>query len=148
MALQDRIDQHLKEALKAGDKAKVSVLRGLKSDWKYRQIAVGEDLTDEQSVEVLNSAAKRRRESIEQFRQGGREDLAEKEEQELKIITSYLPEQLGEGELRQMIEAAIAEAGADSTRMIGQVMKVLMPKIKGRADGKMVNHLVTEILAK
>jgi len=96
----------------------------------------------------LNSAAKKRRESIEQYSRAGRDDLVEQESFELKVIISYLPEQLGEEELRRLIKAAIEETGADSPRSIGLVMKALMPKIKGRADGKQVNRLVTELLAK
>jgi len=148
MSLLKRIDQDLVKALKAGDKSKVVVLRGLKSDLKYKQISLGSELKDEQVIEVINSAAKRRRESIEQFRQGGRDDLVEKETSELELLSIYLPEQLGEEELRLLIQAAIEESGADLPQKMGLVMKVLMPKIKGKADGKVVNRLVTEILAK
>jgi len=147
MPLLKKIEQDIIEALKDGDKLRVSVLRGLKSDIKYRQISVGSELKDEQVLEVFNSAAKRRRESIEQFRKGGRDDLVDKESLELNIISTYLPEQLGEEELRTMIRAAIEESGVDSAQKIGMLMKVLMPKIKGKADGKMVNRLATEILA-
>ena len=148
MSLAETIDEHLIEAMKAGDKKKVTVLRGLKSDLKYKQIETGSDLTEEHMIEVLNSAAKKRREAIEQFRQAGRDDLVEQEDLELEIITGYLPEQLGEQDLREMIQAAIEETGADSPKDIGPVMRVLMPKVKGRADGKQVNRLVAELLAK
>ena len=147
MPLLKKIEQDIIEALKAGDKLRVSVLRGLKSDIKYRQISLGSELKDEQALEVINSAAKRRRESIEQFRKGDRNDLADKEGLELNIISTYLPQQLGEEELRTIILEAIKESGVDSTQKIGMLMKVLMPKIKGKADGKMVNRLATEILA-
>ncbi len=148
MSIVDRIDTALKEALKAGNRDKVTVLRGLKSDIKYRQIADGGDMTDEKVLEVLTTAAKKRRESIEQFQKGGREDLAQKEQSELEIIAEYLPRQLTEDELRPMVAEAITESGAESPKDMGKVMKVLMPKIKGRADGKLVNKLVSEILAK
>jgi len=147
MPLLKKIEQDIIEALKAGDKLRVSVLRGLKSDIKYRQISLGSELKDEQALEVINSAAKRRRESIEQFRKGDRNDLADKEGLELNLISAYLPQQLGEEELRAIILDAIKESGVDSTQKIGLLMKVLMPKIKGKADGKMVNRLATEILA-
>jgi len=147
MPLLKKIEQDIIEALKAGDKLRVSVLRGLKSDIKYRQISLGSELKDEQALEVINSAAKRRRESIEQFRKGDRNDLADKEGLELNLISAYLPQQLGEEELRAIILDAIKESGVDSTQKIGMLMKVLMPKIKGKADGKMVNRLATEILA-
>lgn len=148
MTLFEQIDRDMVKALKGGDKDRLTVLRGLKSDLKYKKIEIGEELTDERAIEVLSSAAKRRRDSIEQFGKGGREDLVKKEEFELEVINSYLPKQLSEEELRQMAEAAIAEVGADSPKQMGQVMKVLVPRVKGRADGKLVNKLITELLAK
>jgi uncharacterized protein YqeY len=135
------------EALKAGEKEKLTVLRGLKSDLKYRQISAGKELTDQQVLEVLGSAAKKRRESAEQFAAGGRQDLVDKEQAELAIIESYLPEQLSEAEIKDAIKAAIEETGADSPQKIGLVMKAVMPKVKGRADGKTVQKLAAELLA-
>jgi uncharacterized protein YqeY len=148
MSLLQQIDDDLKKALKSGDKHKATVLRGLKSDLKYKQISVREELSDTHILEALSAAAKKRRESIEQFTAGGRDDLVQKEQSELAIITAYLPDQLREDELRQLIKEAIEEAGADSPQQLGQVMKILMPKVKGRADGKLVNKLAAEILAK
>ena len=148
MSLIDQIEQEMKEALRAGQKERLSVLRGLKSDFKYKQIELGQPLADADIIGVLTTNAKKRRESIEQFRAGGREELARKEELELQIITSYLPEQLTEERLRQIISETITETGADSPQKMGLVMKALMPKIKGQADGKLVNRLVTEMLAK
>lgn len=148
MSLIDQIEQEMKEALKAGQKERLSVLRGLKSDFKYKQIELGHPLTDVEIVGVLSTNAKKRRESIEQFRAGGREELAQKEELELQIISGYLPQQLSEDKLRQIIAETIAETGADSPQKIGLVMKALMPKVKGQADGKLVNRLVSELLAK
>jgi len=147
MSLVKQIDSNLIEALKAGDKAKVTVLRGLKSDLKYKLIDKGEDLTDDDIIAVLSTAAKRRRESIEQFRQGNRDDLADKEQSELEIIEQYLPEQMDEAKIRQIVAEAIEETGADSPQKIGLVMKVVMPKVKGKADGKLVNRLVAQLLA-
>lgn len=147
MSIIERIDKDTVEALKSGDKVKVTVLRGLKSDLKYKQIDGGEKLSDEQVIEVLSSAAKRRRDSIEQFRQGGRDDLVKQEEFELELISEYLPKQLSEDELRDLAQAAIAETGADSPKQMGLVMKVLMPKVKGKADGKLVSKLISELLA-
>lgn len=148
MTLFEQIDKDMIKALKGGDKLRLTVLRGLKSDLKYRRIDVGQDLTPEQEIEVLAGAAKKRRDSIEQFRLGGRDDLVQSETFELDVINSYLPKQLTEEELRQMAEAAIAEVGADSPKQMGAVMKVLMPKVKGRADGKLVNKIISELLAK
>ncbi len=148
MSLLKQIDKDLIEALKAGEKKKVTVLRGLKSDLKYCRIDKGEDLVDEDVVAVLSSCAKKVRDSIEQFRNGGRDDLVAKEEFDLNIIQVYLPEQLSEEKLREIVREAIEETGADSPQKIGLVMKVVIPKVKGQADGKMINKLAMEILAK
>lgn len=148
MSLLQQIDTDLIEALKAGQKDRLTVLRGLKSDIKYKQIELGHEMADADVIGVLTSAAKKRKESIEQFRAGGRNDLVVKEEAELVIIDAYLPEQLSSDKLRQIIVETIAETGADSPKMMGLVMKSLLPKVKGRADGKLVSQLVTELLAK
>ena len=148
MALFEKIDHDMIEALKAGEKDRLTVLRGLKSDLKYRRIDKGDDLTDEDVNSVLASAAKQRRDSIEQFAKGGRSDLVQREKFQLEVITSYLPKQLDENELRKIVARAIAEVSAESPQQIGAVMKVVMPQVKGVADGKMVNKLAMEILAK
>ncbi|MBD3401772.1 GatB/YqeY domain-containing protein [candidate division GN15 bacterium] len=148
MSLLEQIDKDLVEALKAGEKPKATVLRGLKSDIKYAEIGGKKEMSDEAILEVLASAAKKRRESIEQYRQADRSDLVNKEQYELDVIQNYLPAQLTEDELRQIVTDAVAETGADSPKDMGAVMKVVMPKVKGQADGKLVNKLVQEILAK
>ena len=148
MALFEKIDHDMIEALKAGEKNRLTVLRGLKSDLKYKQIDKGDDLTDEDVISVLASAAKQRRDSIEQFAKGGRDDLVQQEKFQLDVITHYLPKQLDENELRKIVARAIAEVSAESPQQIGAVMKVVMPQVKGVADGKMVNKLAMEILAK
>jgi len=147
MSLVEKIDQEIIKALKGGEKYRLTVLRGLKSDLKYKQIGTGKDLPVELVIEVLSSAAKRRRESIEQYRKGDRDDLVKQEEFELTVITEFLPKQLSEDELRELVKSAVEEAGATSPKQMGQVMKVLMPKIKGRADGKMASRLISEFLA-
>lgn len=148
MSILKKIDEDLIKALKSGEKAKATVLRGLKSDFKYKKIELGKELTDDDCIAVLSTVAKKIKDSIEQFEKGGREDLVEKEELELEIIQTYLPQQLGEEELRQIIREAIKETGANSPQQMGLVMKAVMPKTKGRADGKLVSKLTTELLAK
>ncbi len=148
MPILEQIDQDLIKALKAGEKLKATVLRGLKSDIKYAQIEKKTALSDTDVIDVLSSAAKKRRESIEQYQAAGRQDLVTKETFELDVIQGYLPVQLSEAEVRQIISDAVAETGADSPAKMGLVMKAVMPKVKGRADGKLVNRLVQEILAK
>jgi len=147
MSLSKKIDENLIQALKAGDKAKATTLRGLKSDIKYKQIEKGGELTDDDIIGVLSTAAKRRKDSIEQFRSGNRLDLADKESAELEIISGYLPAQLSEEELRGIIKESIEATGADSPAKLGMVMKDLMPKVKGKADGKLVSRLVNELLS-
>ncbi len=137
----------MKEALKAGEKDRLLLLRGLKSELKYARLDKGDDLTDEDCISVLASQAKKRRDSIEQYEKAGRDDLVKKEQAELDYITEYLPRQLDETELREIITKAVAESGAESPAQIGAVMKIVMPQVKGAADGKLVGKLAREILA-
>ncbi len=148
MSLLKRIDEDLIKALKNHESNKATLFRGLKSDIKYKQIEKKEELTEEEIVAVLQSAAKRRRDSIEQFKAGNRQDLVDKETFELTIITGYLPEQLSEAKLRELIGEAIKKTGADSPSKMGLVMKEVMPATKGKADGKLINRLVAEMLSK
>lgn len=142
MSLKQRIEQDLITAQKAGDKIRLNITRLLKSEIHYKEIDKQKELTDEDVIEVLSSFVKKHQESIEQFRKGQREDLASKEEEELKIVQSYLPSQLSEEELNQLITEALAEVKAETPKDVGKVMKVLISKVKGRADGKKVNALV------
>ena len=148
MTILEKIDKATTEALKAGDRDRVTVLRGLKSDIKYAQIEHRENFGDPETVVVLASCAKKRRDSIEQYTAANRQDLADKETRELAIITEFLPEQLSEDKLRDIVAAAIKEVNASSPKDMGRIMQAVMPKIKGQADGKMVNKLAMEILAK
>ena len=147
MSLNKKIDGDLIKALKGGDKDKVTLLRGLKSDIKYKRIEKGDDLTDEEIIAVLSTAAKQRRDSIEQFTNGNRMDLADKESAELEVIKGYLPEQLSEEKLIELVRESIEATGADSPAKLGLVMKDLMPKVKGKADGKLINQLVSRMLS-
>ncbi len=148
MSFLQKLDDDLKVALKASDGLRVSVLRMVKSALKYRQIDKGGDLSEEDISAVLSSLAKQRRESIEQFSKGGREDLAEKERQELSILQSYLPEQLSPEQLDSIITDAIKESSASGVKDMGKVMRLVMAKVKGAADGKLVNTRVKDLLEK
>ena len=148
MSLFEKIDKDIIEALKAGEKERLTILRGLKSALKYARIDKGDDLTDQEVIASLSSQAKKVRDSIEQFQMGGRDDLVAKERFDLEIISSYLPQQLTEDELRDIVKSAVEESSAESPRDIGKIMKLVMPQVKGRADGKMVNKLAMELLAK
>jgi hypothetical protein len=146
MTLKERIDQDMRQAQKSGEKLKLSLTRLLKSDIRYKEIDKGKELSDEEVLEVLTSAAKKHRDSIEQFRKGGREDLVKQEEDELKLILEYMPEQLNAEEVGKLVEEAINEVSAEGEKDMGKVMKVLMPKVKGKADGKAASLLVSSRL--
>ncbi|HMK43164.1 MAG TPA: GatB/YqeY domain-containing protein [Dissulfurispiraceae bacterium] len=146
MSVLDAVSEALKEALKSRNEIKLSALRMIKASLKYKEIEKMGVLTDDDVVSVLSTMAKQRREAIEQFNAAGRTDLAAKEEQELAVIQSYLPKQLSPEELDAIIRSAIQESGASSPNDMGKVMKLLMPKVKGAADGKVVNQRIRELL--
>lgn len=143
-----RIKADLLKCLKAGDKFRVDTLRYLISALHNAQIKKGrgEPLTEEEVADVLAKQAKQRRESIAAYEGGGRKDLAEKEKKELEVIEEYLPDQLSDEEIRQLVEEAIREVIAKGPQDVGKVMAFLMPKVKGRADGTLVNRTVKEML--
>ena len=142
----DRITDDMKRALVAKDKVKLTVTRLLKSEIKYKEIEKGAELPDEDVIAVLSSSVKRHKDSIEQFEKGGREDLVAQEKAELKIIWEYMPKQLEEDELSRIVDEAIKEVNASAASDLGKVMKIVMPKVKGGADGKKVNELVSSRL--
>lgn len=146
MTLLMRFDEDLKRAMKASESTKVSVLRMLKSALKNRQIEEGRGLTDDEIIKVVSTLVKRGRDSLEQFSKAGRADLAKKEEDEIAVLQSYMPEQLGSEELDRIIVESIRESSAKTAQDMGKVMRILMPKIKGIADGKYVNNRVNELL--
>jgi uncharacterized protein YqeY len=143
MSILETLNSDLKNALKMGDKLKAEVIRGLKSDIKYKEIEKIQPLSEEDIIAVLSSAAKRRRDSIEQFGRGGRADLVAKETGELEIISVYLPQQLADDKLEEIVVATIAEVQAKSAADLGKVMKEVMPKVKGRADGNRVRQIIS-----
>jgi len=142
----EKLSDDYKEALKAGDKSRVSILRMIKAAVKNKEIEKGSSLSDDEVYAVLRSFVKRAGESIEQFSKAGRSDLAEKEKEELSIMQGYLPRQLGEDEIRKLVKEVISETGASGTKDMGKVMKAVMAKAKGQADGKLVNTIVKETL--
>ena len=147
MSLYDDIVLDLKKSIKVQDKEKLLVLRGLKTAIKNKQIELRQELTDDQILSVISSEVKKRKESIEKFTQGSRQDLVEKEEAEKKILSSYLPSQLSEKEIKEIITQAIEEISASSPKDLGRVMKSVMPKMSGRADGREVNRIARELLS-
>lgn len=150
MSLKDRIGEDIKTAMKAKDKMRLETVRSIKKSIIEKESEIRaqgrESLDEGEELELLSRLAKQRRDSIDQYRQGGREDLAEQESQELVVIESYLPEPLSEEELTAAIEEAIAAAGATSAKDMGKVIGPLMQKFKGRIDGKKVQTMVKEKL--
>jgi uncharacterized protein YqeY len=146
MSLKERIDADYKTAMKERDALRVSVLRLLRSAIHNAEIDRQRALTDDEILGVIQSEIRKRCESIEAFQQGGRADLAEREQAELAILETYLPQPLSRAELEALVRETIQEVGALSVRDMGKVMAVLMPKVRGRADGREVNELVRQLL--
>ncbi len=147
MAFKTKIDGEMVLAAKAKDKIRLSALRMLKSGLHNREIDLKRELGDAEFLQLLSSMVKQRKDSIEQFAKGGRTDLVEKEEAELKVIEEFLPTQLSEEELDATIAEVVREVNAEGIRDMGKVMKALMPKLTGRADGKTVGEKVKAVLS-
>ncbi len=146
MSLLKKFDDDLKTALKASEAERVSILRLIKSAVKNKQIDKGRELSEEEIISVLSTMIKQGRESIEQFTKANRMDLAQKEERDIVVLQAYMPRQLSSEEIDKIISAAIKEAAAGGPQDMGKVMRIVMPKVKGLADGKHVNQRVKELL--
>lgn len=142
MGLREKINADIKDALKSGAKDKVSALRMLSAALKNKEIDKRRQLTDEEVIETIRTLIKQRKDSIEQFTKGGRQDLADKETAEAALLEVYLPQQLTREELEAMVREAVAQTGAQGARDMGKVMKALVPMTAGRADGKLLSELV------
>lgn len=146
MALAQRLEQDLKTALRAGDAVRVSTIRLARAAIHNEEIERGRQLSDDEIRVVLSKEAKRRREAIEMFERGRRDDLVAKESLELAIITEYLPAAMSPEELRKIVAEGIAEVRATGRKDTGKVMAFVMPRVAGRADGQTVNRIVQEML--
>ncbi len=146
MLLKEKIQEQLKEAMKSKDKARLRTLRMVIAALKNFEVEKMGEATDEEIIQIIQKEVKKRKEAIEEYKKAGREDLAQSEREELEILMEYLPKQLTEDEIRSLALEVIKEVGASSLKDLGKVMKVIMPKVKGRADGKVVNRIVREIL--
>jgi len=147
MGFKERVDQETVQAAKDKDKIRLSALRMLKNGLHNREIDLKRELNETEFLQLLSSMVKQRKDSIEQFEKGGRADLVEKESAELKVIEEFLPAQLSEADIDNLIQETIRETGASSARDMGKVMKVLMPKLTGKADGKAVGEKVKALLS-
>ncbi len=147
MSLMEKIRNDMKDAMRVKDKERLGTIRMLISEIKKRQIDSGKEFDDNDILGVIKSMVKSREDSVNAYREGGREDLAEKEQKEIEILKSYLPKQLSEKEIEKIVEDAIKESGAVSVRDMGKVMKIVMAKYGSQVDGKTVNRIVKEKLS-
>ena len=146
MALKAEIQEAVKSAMKSADALTLSTLRLLLSAVHNEEIRIRKELTTEEIQKIIVTLCKQRNEASELFRKGGREELAQKEEAELAILERFLPQPLSEEEVMGFIRASIAEAGAKGIQDLGKVMKLVMPKVSGRSDGKRVNEMARALL--
>ena len=146
MSLKERLETDAKTALKSKDRVRLGLIRVVRAQVKNAEIAKKHGLSEEETIEVVVSVVKARRESLDYAVKGNRSDLVLQAEQELQILADYLPQQLSEEEVQDIVQRAIRETGAESPKDMGRVMGIIMPQVKGRADGKMVNNLVRQYL--
>ncbi|MBP7254635.1 MAG: GatB/YqeY domain-containing protein [Negativicutes bacterium] len=148
MSLKDKLTEDMKQAMKDKEagKLRLSVIRMVRAAIKNVEIDTKAELAEEDVIAIVAKEVKMRRDSMEEFKKGQRDDLVAQLEQEIEVLLPYLPQQLTEAEVREIVTEAVAIAGATSSKDMGKVMAVLMPKVKGRADGKLVNNIVRELL--
>lgn len=146
MSLSDKLQQDMQQAMKARDELALSTLRMLRSSVSYARIGKGDELTDDEVMDVISREAKKRKETIEAAERGGRTELAEREKAELAILNAYLPEQLDEAQIEEIAREIATEVGASEPKDKGKIMGPLMQRIRGRADGKLANSVVENIL--
>ncbi len=147
MNLKEKINQDLKEAMKSGDKERLNTIRSIRAlILEFEKSGSGKEISESDELNMLNSAAKKRKESIEQFKNAGRLDLAEKEEKELKIILEYLPKQLSEEEIEIEVKKIISETNAKGKEDFSKVMPLAAKALKGKADGGLVRKIVEKLL--
>jgi uncharacterized protein len=147
MSLLDTLNQDMKQAMKNKDKQKLSVIRMLKASLQNEAIKHGHELNEEEELTVLAREMKQRKDSLQEFEKAGREDLVAGLQDEIAVLTPYLPKQLTEEELHEIVTQTISETGAASKADMGKVMGALMPKVKGKADGGLVNRIVQQHLS-
>jgi uncharacterized protein YqeY len=143
----DQILEDLKDAMRSGDTKRRETLRLLTAAFKQVEVDQRKELTEGDVISILTSEAKKRREAIEEAEKAGRAELAAQEKYELALIQTYLPQQLSRAEIEKFVREAVQEVGATTPKDMGKVMKVLMPRLQGQADGKLVNTIVKEVLS-
>ncbi|SKC79614.1 GatB/YqeY domain-containing protein [Maledivibacter halophilus] len=146
MSLKDKLMQDLKSAMKNKDKIRKSVITLIRSDIKQYEVDNRTEIDDEGIIEIIARQLKQRKDALEEFQKGNRQDLVDESQKEIEILLTYLPKQLTEDEIREVVKATIDELGVQGPKEMGKVMGVLMPKLKGKADGKLVSKTVKELL--
>ncbi|NGZ73835.1 GatB/YqeY domain-containing protein [Saccharibacillus alkalitolerans] len=146
MNLSERLNEDMKQAMRSKDKFKLSTIRMIRATVKNQEIDLKRTLDDAEVLDILSREIKQRKDALQEFEKAGREDLAETVRAEIDIVAEYLPTQLGEEEVKAIVQQTIQETGASSKADMGKVMAALMPKVKGRADGKLVNQVVQQCL--
>ena len=147
MPLVDKIQKDMYKAMKEKEKERINALRNIIGKLKYRYIDKGDKLTEQEEIKVIQSLAKQRRESIEMYKQGGRNDLVQIEMKELSIIEEYLPQAMSEEEVRRLVRETVKETGAESMSDLGKVMPLVMKKGAGKIDGKIAQEILRELLS-
>ena len=147
MSLEEKLVDEMKQAMKSNDKLRLSTIRMMRSAIKNKEIEQRKKLDDEGIFKVIQGMVRKSEESIEQFKAGGRMDLVEKEQKEVEIMKSFLPQPLSREEILRIIDQSIEETQASSLKDLGKVMKSVMPRLEGKADGKLINQLVKEKLS-
>jgi uncharacterized protein len=147
LSLLERLNSDIKQAMKNKEKDKLSVIRMVKSSIQNEAIKTGNELSEDEELTVLSREVKQRKDSLHEFDKAGRQDLVEKIRTELQYVELYMPKQLSEEEVSEIVKQAISETGASSKAEMGKVMAVIMPKVKGKADGSLVNKLVQQHLS-
>lgn len=146
MSLMEQLTADMKEAMKKGEKERLSVIRLVRGAVRQAEIDGKKTLTDDEVIAVIGKEVKMRRDSIEEFARGGRTDLVEKTQAEIAVLMPYLPKQLSTDEVKKIVADVIAAVGASTAKDMGKVMGALMPRVKGRTDGKLVNEIVRSLL--
>lgn len=146
MNLADRLNEDMKQAMRAQDKFRLTTIRMVRAAVKNQEIELRRPLEDNEVIDILSREVKQRKDSLQEFGKAGRDDLATAVASEIDIISQYLPTQLGEEEIKTLVTQTIQETGASSKADMGKLMGALMPKVKGRADGKLVNQIVQQLL--
>lgn len=147
MSLLERLNDDMKQAMKNKEKERLSVIRMVKAALQNEAIKLGKPLSEDEELTVLSRELKQRKDSLQEFENAGRSDLVDKTKEEIRILQLYMPKQLSEEELAEIVKQTIAEVGASSKADMGKVMGAIMPKVKGKADGSLVNKLVQQYLA-